>query len=341
MAQEKVFINSKEAGLPVGRMVMGSLYKPNTTDFEGKPLVIKTGPNAGKPRVQYFMALAIPKGTERHWAETTWGAKIWAIGHQAFPQAAQRSDFAWKVADGDSQVPGKGDKARRPCDNEGWPGHWVLKLSQGFAPAIYRFENNQWIPETTENFVKPGHFVEVSFNVDGNESQGNPGVYLNLSMVGFRAFGPEINFGPDVTEAGFGQAPLPAGASLTPPASTVPPPAPAAAGPGGYPPPPAPQQAAPPVPVYPNPGFLQMPPPPVPTQSPNTGAYPVPAVPAQPTSPVSPAYPSNPAPPPPPLVAPAAPAYHMTPKANGASREACLTAGWTDAQLIQQGYMSL
>jgi len=46
---------------PVGRIVMGSLYDPSTTDAEGKPLVVKTGPNAGQPRVNYFFALAIPK----------------------------------------------------------------------------------------------------------------------------------------------------------------------------------------------------------------------------------------------------------------------------------------
>ena len=34
---------------PVGRMVMGSLYTPETTDMLGKPLVVRSGPNAGQP----------------------------------------------------------------------------------------------------------------------------------------------------------------------------------------------------------------------------------------------------------------------------------------------------
>jgi hypothetical protein len=72
-------------------------------------------------------------------------------------------------------------------------------------------------------------------------------------MVCFRAYGQEIQFGPDVASAGFGAAPLPAGASMTPPASIVPLPqvAPIA---------PAPAPVAMPVaPVTPNPSFAQMP----------------------------------------------------------------------------------
>ena len=119
---------------PVGRIVMGSLYDPSTTDAEGKPLVVKTGPNAGKPRVNYFFALAIPKGAEPHWAHTPWGQQIWNVGNQAFPNAAQSPAFTWKIEDGDSQIPNK--KGRKPIDNEGWRGHWILKFSGGFAPKV-------------------------------------------------------------------------------------------------------------------------------------------------------------------------------------------------------------
>ena len=125
---------------PVGRIVMGSLYDPSTTDAEGKPLVVKTGPNAGQPRVNYFFALAIPKGAEPHWAHTPWGQQIWNVGNQAFPNAAQSPAFAWKIEDGDSQIPNK--KGRKPCDNEGWRGHWILKFSGGFAPKVYQQEGN-------------------------------------------------------------------------------------------------------------------------------------------------------------------------------------------------------
>lgn len=325
MAQDRVNITSKE-GLPVGRMVAGNLYTPNTKDFDGKPLVIKTGQNAGQARVQYFIGFAVKKMGETHWANTPWGAKIWEVGHRAFPTAAQQAHFAWKIDDGDSAVPNK--KGRKPCDNEGYPGHWILKLSGGFAPKIYRQEAGGYVQVTENDYIKPGYFLEASFSVDGNANQNNPGVYLNLQMVCFRAYGPEIVFGPNVEDAGFGQAPLPAGASMAPLAAAIPLPGAAAA--------PAPPSAAYPVPTYagmllaapapipvmPNPGFVQMPPP-VPTGAANGNGAPLPPAGAIPAPPVT-----------------ASPSNQMTAKAAGASREAFLAAGWTDANLIAQGYMS-
>lgn len=329
---------------PVGRIVMGSLYDPSTTDAEGKPLVVKTGPNAGQPRVNYFFALAIPKGAEPHWAHTPWGQQIWNVGNQAFPNAAQSPAFAWKIEDGDSQIPNK--KGRKPCENEGWRGHWILKFSGGFAPKVYQQEGAGYVQVMQKDFCKPGYFVEVAFSVDGNGSQSQPGVYINHSMVCFRAYGPEISFGPDVASAGFGAAPLPAGASMTPPAGAIPmPQAPAAApaayappalpgAPAGYAPPPvpagvpqipgaapaplapagsvpmpyAPAPGAPaPIPVTPNPGFVQVPPP----------------------------APAPMAPPP----APVAPVRQMTAAAQGVTYDAYVAAGWSDAQLVQNGLM--
>ncbi len=316
---------------PVGRIVMGSLYDPSTTDAEGKPLVVKTGPNAGQPRVNYFFALAIPKGTEPHWAHTPWGQQIWNVGNQAFPNAAQSPAFAWKIEDGDSQIPNK--KGRKPCDNEGWRGHWILKFSGGFAPKVYQQEGAGYVQVMQKDFCKPGYFVEVAFSVDGNGSQSQPGVYINHSMVCFRAYGPEISFGPDVASAGFGQSALPAGASMTPPAGAIPMPQAPAAAPalpgaaptmplppgipvapaplpqGGFAPmPSAPVPGAPaPIPVMPNPGFVQVPPP----------------------------APAPMAPPP----APVAPVRQMTAAAQGVTYEAYVAAGWSDAQLVQNGLM--
>lgn len=246
---------------PVGRIVMGSLYDPSTTDAEGKPLVVKTGPNAGQPRVNYFFALAIAKNPgETHWAQTAWGQQIWAVGNTAHPNAAQSPQFAWKIEDGDSQIPNK--KGRKPFENEGWKGHWILKFSGGFAPKVYQQEGQGYVQVTQKDFVKPGYFVEVAFSVEGNGSTSQPGVYLNHSMVCFRAYGQEIQFGPDVASAGFGAAPLPAGASMTPPASIVPLPqvAPIAPAPAPVAMPVAPVPVAMPVaPVTPNPSFAQMP----------------------------------------------------------------------------------
>lgn len=317
MSTQKTNITS-----PVGRVVMGSLYSPNTTDAEGKPLVVKNGPNAGQARTNYFFALAIPKGSEQHWAHTAWGRKIWDVGNAAFPQAAQSPSFAWKIEDGDSQIPNK--RGRKPCDNEGWKGHWILKFSGGFAPKVYRQEGSGYVQVLDADYVKPGYFVEVAFSVDGNGSQTQPGVYLNHSMVCFRAFGQEISFGPNVEEAGFGQSALPAGASAMPLPSAVPMPSgpTGAAAPSvtGVPPAALPTAT---VAVLPNPQFLQVPAgaPALPTSS--TSATAVLAVPL-PTATASPS--SGP---------------KMTAKAGGASYQAFIAAGWTDANLIAQGYMTV
>lgn len=307
---------------PVGRIVMGSLYKPNDKDAEGKLLVVKTGANVGQPRVNFFFAIAIPKEPgHTHWSHTAWGAEIWRVGHTAFPGVASRPDFAWKVDDGDSTIPNK--KNKRPCDNEGWAGHWILKFSSGHAPKVYQADPSNpqgWTQVMQEDFVKAGYFVQVQGNVDGNGSASQPGVYLNHQTVAFRAYGQEIVFGPSVAEAGFGAAPLPAGASAVPLASANPMPAAVPAAPPTAPvatpahtasvtPPP------PPVPVTPNTQFLQVP--------------------------VAAGIATVPAPPVPTSVTPVSPSKTMTAKAGGASYESFIAGGWDDARMIAEGYMTV
>ena len=313
---------------PVARLVRGSLYNGNDKDAEGRPLVVKNGPDAGKPRLDYFFAVAIPKGPERHWAETEWGAKIWQVGHTAFPNGqAQRPDFAWKVTDGDSQIPNK--KGKKPCDQEGYRGHWVIGFSSGFAPRIFNADGSQQLLEA--DFVKLGYYVQVFGSVAGNGSDSQPGVYLNHSMVAFAAYGPEISVGPDASAVGFGGAPLPAGASAAPVGGAFnPAPVPAPAVPGI----PAPAVAAPAVPS-PAPAVPAMMPPAAPAPTP--AAAPAAAMPS-PGS-VTP-HPGFVAPPPAAPAAPAAPARVMLPAANGIPYEAYIANGWTDEVLRANGYMA-
>lgn len=283
---------------PVGRMVMGSLYKPQTTDPDGKPLMVKSGPNIGQAKVQYFFAVAIPKGAEQHWSQTPWGQIVWGVGHAAFPREAQTPHFAWKVVDGDSQVPNR--KNIKPASREGYPGHWVISFASGFAPKIYNKDGTQAVVEP--DAVKCGYFVQVNGDVDGNGSQQQPGVFINHSMVALSGYGPEISVGPDPTTAGFGQGPAPAG-MMAAPVGGFAPAAPAPAAPAVYVPPAAPATYTPP---------------------------PVPAM--------------APPPPPAPVMAPPNPAFlkvahQMTPAANGATYEAMIAAGWTDALLVQHGMM--
>ena len=128
---------------PVGQMVQGSLYKASTTDAENRPLIIKTGPNIGKPTQQFFFALAIPKEPgHTHWSQTAWGKMIWDFGHAAWPgKQAEAPTFAWKIRDGDSAVPNKA--GRKPCDHEGFRGCWVLSLTSQFAPKLFSTEQDR------------------------------------------------------------------------------------------------------------------------------------------------------------------------------------------------------
>jgi hypothetical protein len=281
---------------PVGRLVQGDLYRGYTKDAEGKDLVYKNGADAGKARANFFFALAIPKNAgETHWTNTEWGAKILQIGAAAFPAMYQNPAFSWKVEDGDSNVPNK--KGKVPSANTGWKGNWIIKFSTSIAPKVFRAEGSAFF-ETAD--VKCGYYVQVNFDVQGNESSQNPGVYINPTMVCFRAPGEEISFGPNVEEAGFGAAPLPAGVTAAPLPVALPIPSLPVAAP-----------AIPALNVQPNPGFLTVP---------------------------SVAVPSVPLPAAVPATIPSL-SKRMTAKANGATYETFIAANWTDAQMIAQGYL--
>jgi hypothetical protein len=311
--------NSKavEFTSPVGRIVWGSLYEPNTKDFDGNPLVVKKGVDAGKPTQRYEFGLAVPK-TQAHFAnEPGWGQLLWATAHTAFPggdnSPAMRADFSWKITDGDSTViPPKSKSKIKPCDREGFAGHWVLKYSSSFAPKVYdaRDINNPVLLEGKDAVV-PGYAVQVIGTAAGNTGN-SPGIYLNHGAVGLRAYLPEIRTGGVDVTGKFGGA-LPAGSTQVPAAGFATPsaPAPAAAAPSASPPPPAalPAAAAPPPTAI------------VPAAS--LAGVPVPGA----------------APPPPRAAAPAPPPTAVSkPLHRGIPYEAYKAQGWTDQQLKDDGY---
>ena len=45
---------------PVGRLVGGSVYTAKTENYDGGPLVVKSGPNAGQPRLASSFGVAFP-----------------------------------------------------------------------------------------------------------------------------------------------------------------------------------------------------------------------------------------------------------------------------------------
>jgi hypothetical protein len=315
----------------IGRIVWGQyLYDPRTTDYDGKPLP----PKDGKPQQFWEFALAIAKAAgEGHWAISPEGAIIWAQGHADHPQAAQRPDFSWKVTDGDSTIPNK--KGNKPCDNEGYPGHWVYTFRSGYPVKFVNADGSAYLLE--KNAVKSGDYVQVQASVKGN-SGASPGVYLNHNGVSLQGLGKAIVGGIDLKAAGFGKdtGPVPAGmlpvgtptgaqggAPPPPPGQQAPPPPPGQQALPPAPPPPVGAQQVPQVPVAPSPGFVPGTPPPPP------GGAPPP--------PPPPPLPPGGAPPPPPPPAPTGPV--MTAKAAGMTYATFVGSGWKDADLRAQGYM--
>jgi hypothetical protein len=216
---------------PVGRLVQGDCFKGRTQDMAGRPLTVKTGPNAGQPRTDYYMALAVPKTDPG--AEQLIG-QIKQAARNAFPglfDAAgncTNSKFAFKYVDGDSLE--KNEAGRAWNSIEGFPGHYVFKFSGGFAPECYSAGGASVLVEPDS--IKRGYYIRIYGSVAGNSQAANPGVYLNHSMVELVGYGEEIKSGPDGATV-FGSAPVPAlppGATTTPAAPATPIAAPPATG---------------------------------------------------------------------------------------------------------------
>lgn len=233
---------------PVGRIVEGSLSVGNTKNAEGQPLIGKDG----QPRTNYYIGLAISK------ADPKWPAlkaQIYEEARKAFPahfgpNGEPYPTFGIKIIDGDSPIPNK--KGTKPCEKEGFPGHWILKLSSGYAPKCFEKGGHQAKPAED---IKRGYYVRCAASVAGNDSTQNPGIYVNLQMVEFQAFGAEIVTGPAADEvfkeaAGY----MPQGATQMPVEGTTVPPAAPGVPPAGVQPvpgflnPPAPPAALPPAP---------------------------------------------------------------------------------------------
>lgn len=212
-----------EVTFPTGRMVEGSLYELNERK-DKKTNQPKIGRD-GLPIKQCYFALAIAKVPGQAWHATEWGQKLLQVGAAAFPNFYQHPSFAWKVIDGDSPTSSQ-PGAAAPNSKEGWPGHWVIKFSSGFAPSVFtRGSDGKPVEMTQKDAVNPGDYIQVAGTIAGNDSTDSPGIYVNHRMVMVQGYGARIRTTgmPDPTKAGFDAAPqLPAGASLTPIGTAMP-----------------------------------------------------------------------------------------------------------------------
>lgn len=279
---------------PVGRMAQGSWFEPQTTDMNGKPRLIQSGPKAGQPSPQFFAALAFSKN------DPLWPAFYGEIMGEAaaawpslFPQGptgpCTLPTFSSKIIDGDGyDTTGKAWNTR-----EGYAGHWIVRFGSSFAPKVFpvgHYAPHEQIFEAAQ--AKRGWYYRIVGTIDSNRQANKPGLYVNVAGADLCGYGSEIVTGPDVGETlSRSVAPaLPAGASATP-----------IAGPALHVTPVAPALPA------------------------------APAAPIQHAPYVAPMM-APPAPPP-------VPVHRMTAKAAGVTYEAFAAQGWTDMQMIQQGYM--
>lgn len=346
---------------PIMRIVQGDVWEPQLTNQQGQPRVFQPPhAKAGQPNPQWFIACAIAKN-DPAWPPfkailDSEAAASWPSLHPAGVRVPGVA-FSDKVIDGD----GYDTTGKHNATKEGFAGHWIVRFTSGYAPKAYRQTSPGVYVEITDKAeIKRGYYVRVAGSTLTNQNATKPGIHVNLGMVELRAQGAEIISGPDAATA-FGGAPqqaLPAGATALPaavhsPGAGAPPPPPGAA----PPPPPAAGAAA----AYTGymPGAAPPPPAKVMLPAANGATYefmvgqgwtdeamiaagymaaPVATPPAPPPAPPAPP-PAPPPPPPAPPPPPPAPGRFMTPKAAGQTYEALKQSGWTDALLIEHGYM--
>jgi len=180
-----------ELTTPVGRLVGGHpmIGHPVKDDKTNLPKMQADGVT---PQVQYYCGLAIAKGTETHWSQTEWGAKIWAEAAAAWAGGEyNHPSFSFKITDGDSQVPNK--KMRKPCEREGYPGHWIINASNGFPIKSYHrgmYDPTQVIQQ--KETIKTGDYCRLVISVKSNQSTQTAGMYVNPSMFELYQAGVEI-----------------------------------------------------------------------------------------------------------------------------------------------------
>ena len=211
-----------------GRLVSGHPLESHAKlDNNGQPRVMKDG----SPMNEITVGVAIPKTGETHWNQTPWGQQVHAAAVAAWPNNEHTyPHFAWKIVDGDSTQPNR--KGNKPCDREGYTGHWVVFANTMFRIPTYhagQYDPHQQIKDA--NAIKRGDYVRLVFSVTGNGSTESHGIYINPVMLELSRAGVEIISAntPDAGAAfGGSVAQLPPGAQLdTSVATPAPAPAPA------------------------------------------------------------------------------------------------------------------
>jgi hypothetical protein len=148
---------------PVGILVGGNLLNPY-------------------PDNKYFFAFAIDKKNQ-DWERVK--NEIYRVAKEGFPKlfnadgACLSPKFAFKIVDGDSQLPNS--KGVAPCEKSGYPGHWVLNFGGMFPPKVFTKGGASMVSDA--DLIQRGAKIRVNFSVKSNGSTQQPGVYLNARLV--------------------------------------------------------------------------------------------------------------------------------------------------------------
>ena len=209
---------------PVGRLVQGDCFEPQTKDQNGVPLTIKTGANAGQPTQKYFIAVAFKKTDAAFLALK---AQFEQVARAAFPAlfpngVCVNPNFSWKIVDGD----GLDQNGKPNSSKDGFAGHWIVRFSSSYPPKCFAAGHYQPHEQLTDpKSIPRGHYVRVAGNVSDNIPSNKPGLYVNLNMIEWASIGDVIVSGPDASQV-FGATATPA--AMPPPSApqaVAPPPA--------------------------------------------------------------------------------------------------------------------
>lgn len=194
--------------LPVGRLIAGNPYAAETKNADGTPKINK---KTGEPSPEWFVGFAIPKVPGQQWQQTPWGAQIASFANQYCADFIGRPGFAWKIQDGDSQIPNT--KGRKNCDDPNKRGNWIIACASKFGPTLKMLDAGS-LRDVPPDFIKKGHWVEPYVSIRANTDSRNPGLFLSATAICWREVGPEIvSEAADVSGVGFGQGAVPQNAA--------------------------------------------------------------------------------------------------------------------------------
>ena len=288
---------------PVGRIVQGNPLVGNQVKDDHGALVFNQD---GTPKLNYYMGLAISKQDP---AAQQLIAKIDAEARAAWPNLfdpatgeCRDKKFSIKYFDGD----GFDHNGKAFAEREGMAGHWIIRLQSSYPLRSYDGMAGN-VEITDPERIYRGCYAVAAIEVKTNGATGTNtrGLYINSQGVQMVGHGERILGGATPDELfGAAGAAIPQGAYVPAGMSTTPvaPPAPAA------------MQAAPTPPAAPH---MVATPPPVQAPTPPPPAVPHPTFVQQAV----------------------APQFVLTPagQAQGFTIEQWYAAGYTEAQLLQNG----